>query len=115
MTTMVAPKTRAVKASWSATTEPSPVALQRCLGASLAIAVGRSKTAYETAQPKKSGKVSVALMTARSTGVERIRGRRPFSSQVGEQGFHFKLNIWRQSPQSLPTQHAESLFASLSC
>jgi hypothetical protein len=66
-----------------------------------------SRTAHETAQPKKSGKVGVALVAAQSTGVERLRRKRPFSSQVGEEGFHFKLNIWRQSPQSLPTQHAE--------
>jgi hypothetical protein len=72
-----------------------------------------SGTAYETAQPKKSGKVGVALVAAQSTGVERPRRKRPFSSQVGEEGFHFKLNIWRQSPQSLPIKHAEFLFASL--
>jgi hypothetical protein len=58
---------------------------------------------------------------AKSTHVERLSdslisvpGRnRAFPSQVGEERFHFKLNVGRQKPQSLPMEHAGSLFPSL--
>jgi hypothetical protein len=52
-------------------------------------------------------------------GIERVRksligGREwkpALSSQVGDERFHFKLNLWRQSPQSSPIEHLGPLLA----
>jgi hypothetical protein len=73
-------------------------------------AAGPTDHSPETPQPSKTGQLGAPVPGRLSDRLVSVsQTKRPFSSQVGNQRFHFKLDVGRQSPQSSPMEHFESL------
>jgi hypothetical protein len=74
----------------------------------------KRETVVRRACLQGAGLANVTLVRARRVKKSLIGGwerKPPLSSQVGDERFHFELNVWRQSPQSSPIEHVGPLLA----